>query len=197
MKNSIRERLIKATESSLRETGAAGLKARPIAAAAGCAVGSIYKSFSNLEAAGDLVIANAFDRLRATLTAVPDDTGTARDYAIALSVAYLAFARAEGKLWLAIFELPAQVETPEGKIRQDALERVFVEAHKAVAAAVPEANAEAVTQMLWASLHGLSHLEATGTLAGGDPDVTNGHAQSIVEAILDKANAQKETDDNR
>lgn len=197
MKEPIKTRLLKATEASLRETGASGLRARPIAVAADCAVGSIYKSFSNLEAAADLVISNVFERLRCTLTAVRQTPNTPRDHAIALSAAYLDFARNEGKLWLAIFELPSQTDTPEGVIRQEALARVFAEAHQAVAALVPEDDAEAVTQMIWASLHGLSHLEATGTLAGGDPGVTDALAQRVVEAILEKESPQKETDDNR
>ena len=194
---SIKSRLISATETSLRAAGASGLKARPIAAAAECAVGSIYKSFSNLEAAADLVIAEVFERLRAKLSAVPHTPDAPHDHAIALSAAYLAFARSEGKLWLAIFELPAQTDTPEGAIRQAALARVFAEAHDAIAAIVPAGDAEAVTQMIWSSLHGLSHLETTGTLANGDPSVTNTLARRVVEAILEKENAQKETDGNR
>jgi len=197
MKEPIKARLLKATEASLRETGASGLKARQIATEADCAVGSIYKSFSNLEAAADLVIATVFERLRATLTAVDHTPNAPRDHAIALSAAYLEFARHEGKLWLAIFELPAQADTPEGLIRQDALAHVFAEAHKAVATIVPEDDAADVTQMIWASLHGLSHLEATGTLAGGDPSVTDALARRVVESILEKESPQKETDDNR
>lgn len=186
MPEPIKTRLIEATETCLRESGADGLKARNIAAKAHCAVGSIYKSFSNLEAAADLVIANAFNRLRTKLIEAAAPEFEPIENAIALSAAYLTFARDEGKLWLAIFELPAQADTPEGQARQEALTYVFEEAHKAVAAIAPPNDAEAVTQMIWASLHGLSHLEATGTLAGGDPNVTDGLARRLVYAILEK-----------
>ena len=92
----IKARLLKAMEASIRETGADGLKVRPGAAAADCAVGSIYKSFSNLEAAADLLIANVYERLRSALTALhqtPQAPQALKDHAIALSAAYPAFAR--------------------------------------------------------------------------------------------------------
>jgi AcrR family transcriptional regulator len=184
MPEPIKQRLLQATEACLRQSGADGLKARQIAAVADCAVGSIYKAFSNLEAAADLVIADVFDRLRASLIGVAPIPNAPQAHADALAAAYLAFARAEGKLWLAIFELPAQAGTPEGVTRQKALERVFEEAHAAVGAIVPEQQAETVTQMLWAGLHGLSHLEATGTLADGDPSAIDALAVRLVEAIL-------------
>lgn len=197
MATPIRNRLLIATEQSLRETGASGLKARVIAQSAGCAVGSIYKSFSNLEAAADLVIADVFRRLAATLSQTVREQTEPHERAVSLAEAYLQFAREEGNLWLAIFEIPAQAETPEGRERQKSLELVFAEATPTVAALVGPTNVDAVTQMIWASLHGLSHLEATGTLAGGDPSVSDALARRVVEAILDKESPQKETDDNR
>src|SRR4029077_19862509 len=96
-------------ERTIAPNGLAGLRARDLAREAGCAVGTIYNVFADLD---DLILCvgvRTLTMLRAALAAVrltrPDGSPEdAADDLVRLALAYLEFAAEHTVRWRALFE---------------------------------------------------------------------------------------------
>jgi AcrR family transcriptional regulator len=110
-RENLKEALILAAERVIEDRGVGGLKARDLAAEAGCSLGAIYNVFADLD---ELILAvNArtltiLEReLDAAVTPPPDDGGRA-DWALGqmdrLALVYLNFAAANASRWRAMFD---------------------------------------------------------------------------------------------
>src|ERR1700730_14569963 len=96
----LRDRLIAAAERLIETHGLSGVKARPLAEAAGCALGAIYNVFPDLDALILAVSARTLARLDAHLAPAfanaekggLDPVETARRGLVDLALAYLDFA---------------------------------------------------------------------------------------------------------
>ncbi|MFO1151859.1 MAG: TetR-like C-terminal domain-containing protein [Alsobacter sp.] len=109
----LRAALVDATRAIIRERGLQGVKARDVAAGAGCALGAIYQAFPDLDA---LVLAAnevTLEAIEAHLSAFacPDAAGLARPddppellRFLTLAFGYLDFAAGHRALWRALFE---------------------------------------------------------------------------------------------
>jgi AcrR family transcriptional regulator len=95
----LRERILDSAERLLSEKGLAGLKARDVAAGAGCALGAIYTAFGDLDEVILRVGLRTLGRLEASLKARGEGDALER-----LALAYLAFARREKPAWSALFD---------------------------------------------------------------------------------------------
>ena len=105
----LRTRLINAAERTIAERGLAALKARDLAAEAGCAIGTIYNVFEHLD---ELVLAVG-SRTLAMLDAALEAARSRGPYSSAeeaiadlvrLALAYLDFAARHQVRWRALFE---------------------------------------------------------------------------------------------
>jgi AcrR family transcriptional regulator len=105
--------LIDAAEDIIAKDGLAALRARDLAAAAGCALGAIYNAFDDLDAIVfaanvrtlallDRNLGEAVRRKSATGSVKSGDADVAR--LISLALAYLEFAGRNGPRWRALFE---------------------------------------------------------------------------------------------
>lgn len=106
-REALRTRLIDIAEEWIAEGGIARIRARPLAAEAGCAVGAIYTVFDDLTGLILAVNARTFrrlgERVGAALAAAPG--ATAQDRLVIMSRAYLHFAAETPFAWRALFEL--------------------------------------------------------------------------------------------
>lgn len=110
----LRAALIKAASRIIAEEGARGLKARDLAREVGCALGSIYNVFPDMDALVLAIRIETLDRLEADVVArlgdtIPQDTRAARDRLMQLTDVYIDFAHANWGLWSAAFEHTAAV----------------------------------------------------------------------------------------
>lgn len=108
----LREALIDAAEAQIKAGGLPTLKARPLAQAAGCALGAIYNIFDDLDALVMAVNARTFRRLGAFVSArvkgaVDQSPNT---QLVIMSHAYLHFAADHTFLWRALFDLEMSVD---------------------------------------------------------------------------------------
>src|SRR6516225_5829688 len=105
----LRTRLIDAAERSIAERGLAALKARDLAAEAGCAIGTIYNVFEHLDelvlAVGSRTLAMLDAALEAARSRGPHSSteGAIADL-VRLALAYLDFAAQHQVRWRALFE---------------------------------------------------------------------------------------------
>src|ERR1700722_4743744 len=108
-RHELREALVAAARRFIAEKGYAALRARDLAAEVGCAVGSIYNAFPDIDALILAVKARTLDRLESGLISRlgPFSTG-APEEALArfldLAREYVDFAEQNWRLWSQAFE---------------------------------------------------------------------------------------------
>ena len=102
----LRTVLIAAAERRISDHGLGGLRARDLAADAGCALGAIYGAFPDLDALILEVNLRTLALFEAALgpEGGPFDAATAADELVRLGQAYLAFAQGQAKRWRALFQ---------------------------------------------------------------------------------------------
>jgi AcrR family transcriptional regulator len=105
----LRTRLVDAAERTIAERGLAALKARDLAAEAGCAIGTIYNVFEHLDelvlAVGSRTLAMLDAALGAARSRAPyGSTEEAIADLVRLALAYLDFAARHQVRWRALFE---------------------------------------------------------------------------------------------
>lgn len=155
----LRQRLIEIAAAQIATEGAASLKARDLAARAGCAVGAIYNVFDDMTALVMQVNLQSFAALRQVADdAIRDaaDLGP-REQLIRLGQAYLGFAVAQYHPWRALFEVSADLAVVPDWY-QGALDQLFASIAPPVRALFPalsEADLDLMVEALFSSVHGI------------------------------------------
>lgn len=159
----------------IREEGLQALQARRIANEAGCAIGSIYNVFEDLDA---LIIAlnmQTLSKLGATLNEAFERTKEKATYdrLLALANAYFDFAATNQNSWRAIFEhqLPDEKPAPP-EYRQDQ-DNLFALVEACLSTAIAdETERRNGARALFASVHGIVSLSLDRKLGAFDPEAT-------------------------
>jgi AcrR family transcriptional regulator len=134
----------------------------------------LYKHFTGMEQIADAIAIDGFSELADVTRAARLRAGTASDARIAR--AYLDFARENPAVYGAMFtrsttlRFAAQDTPPE-------LTASFAELRQAVGLIADEQDADALTEVLWAALHGLVTLSRAGRLR---PDYDSERLQLLV-----------------
>ena len=161
----LKEKLILAAEELIETKGLSGVKARPLAEAAGCALGAIYTVVPDLDALILAVSARTLARLDAHLApalaqpfAWASEKEAARLRLVDLALAYLDFALAHRASWRALFEhrLPEGREVPEWLLADQL--RLFGRVETLLEPLLPHMSASerALTaRSLFSAVHGL------------------------------------------
>ena len=105
-RRALRESLLAEAERMIAAGGLAGLRARELARAAGCAVGAIYTAFPDLDhvvLAVNLRTLALFEAALGPPSAAIPDAAAATEELVRLGLAYLDFARAHPARWDALF----------------------------------------------------------------------------------------------
>lgn len=126
----------------------------------------LYKHFSGMEQIADAIALDGFDELAEVIRAARSGAGDAGDVLARTAQAYLGFARDNPAVYDAMFTrataLPfAAEDTPIQ------LTAAFAELQHAVALIADDQDADALTEVLWAALHGLVALGRAGRLRPG------------------------------
>jgi len=156
----LHNRLIDLGEEVITSKGLQALKARDLAAQAGCSVGAIYNVFPDLHHLGLAVNGRTFKRLSAQVSGSVALLSTAPpcERLIAMGLAYLQFAQENKAAWSALFEIDMAVgeEIPDWYLT--ALEALFDHIRHPVAELRPDLSAEDVEFLvrgLFSSIHGI------------------------------------------
>ena len=126
----------------------------------------LYKHFAGMEQLADAVAIDGFGELGDVIRAARPDTGTAADNLARVAQAYVEFARDNPAVYDAMFarattlRFAAQDTPPQ-------LTAAFAELRQAVDLVGGEQDADALTEVFWAALHGLVTLTRTGRLRPG------------------------------
>jgi len=126
----------------------------------------LYKHFTGMEQIADAVAIDGFGEIADVIRAARLRAGTASDALARIAHAYLDFARDNPAVYDAMFtrattlRFAAQDTPPQ-------LTAAFAELHQAVGVIAGEQDADALTEVFWAALHGLVTLSRAGRLRPG------------------------------
>jgi len=159
-----RRRLIITTARKLAEAeGWDAVTTRRLSTEIECSQPILYKHFTGMEQIADAIAIDGFGELAEVIGAARSGAGTAGDALARIAHAYLDFARENPAVYDAMFtrattlRFAAQDTPPE-------LTAAFAELHQAVGLVADEQDADALTELLWAALHGLVTLSRAGRL---------------------------------
>lgn len=183
-KPDLKTRLVEAAEREIAEKGLAGLKAREVAARAGCALGAIYTVFDDLDALVLQVNSRTLARLGEALQ--PPEGGP-ETVTLALADAYARFALANRRLWSALFEhrLPEGVEMPAWHRQEHEVLIARIGAPLAkLRPDLPEAALRLRVRTLFGAVHGVVHLSLQGRLVGLPEPALRAEVAALVSALV-------------
>ncbi len=158
-RSALRIRLIDIAEATITADGLGALRARDLAAQAGCAVGAIYNVFGDLT---DLVLAvnaRTFEALGAAVSeALAEAPADPVEQLVAMSGAYHRFAAANLNGWQALFDVdrPAGQDAPDWYLSEMA--RLLAYIDTPLASIFPGMGAQdraLMTRALFSSVHGI------------------------------------------
>lgn len=163
-RQTLKETLITLAERSIEMHGLAGVKARDLAAAAGCSVGAIYNVVADLDDLVLIVNERTLAAIQAKLAAAPhaisakNPAQAAAQQLVHLAHGYLHYAGAHRQRWRAVFDH----RLPEGKPLPDwYLERqyrLFAFVEQPLRALQPDLPAEQFAMLarsLFSAVHGI------------------------------------------
>ena len=160
-RRALRDALLDAAEGMIAAHGLAGLRARELARAAGCAVGAIYTVFPDLDhvvLAVNLRTLALFEAALGAPAAAPPDAGAAADELVRLGAAYLDFAHAHPSRWDALFRhrAPPGQRAPDWYVAEQA--RLFARIEEPLAALrpdLPPPERGLLARSLFSATHGI------------------------------------------
>jgi AcrR family transcriptional regulator len=167
----LRDRLIDIAQETVAAQGLDGLKARDLAAAAGCALGAIYTAFHDLDELILRVNARTLARLELALDAAFVDA-EAEQALDAMARAYLSFARKEEPSWRALFEHRLPPGAPVPGWYADDRNRLFSRLDAPLAQLLPGKDATAraaLARTLFSAVHGVIALGLEEKIAETPP----------------------------
>ncbi len=156
----LRKRLVDLGEAEIIAHGLPALKARDLAAKAGCSVGAIYNVFPDLHHLALAISGRTFKRLGAQVAGAVAPLGDAPacERLLAMGLAYLGFAERNTAAWTALFEIDMAVGSEIPGWYMEALEALFDHIRRPVAELRPDLSVEDVEFLvrgLFSSIHGI------------------------------------------
>lgn len=182
---SLRERLLDAAGKTIEAQGLSALKARELAAQAGCALGAIYTAYSDLDELILKVNLRTLERLEATLTAATAK-GDPEQALSLLARAYLAFARNNQRSWRALFEHRMAPGSALPDWFSQALNRLFSHLEAPLAELLPgssPAQRASLARTLFSAVHGVIMLGLEEKIAETPPEALDTQVEQLVRLI--------------
>jgi len=162
----MKAQMIEVAERIVSAEGLSALTARRVAVEVGVAVGTIYNIFDNLGALVAQVNARTLADLAAALSGVRTGEGSSHDVLMGFADRYRAFVRDNPNRWTAVFEveMPAAGQMPPNQASIDQLFSFLEDAICAHDRRIDARMARRSARGLWAAVHGLLMLSASGRL---------------------------------
>jgi AcrR family transcriptional regulator len=187
----LREALVNAATRLIAERGYQALKARELAAEVGCAVGTIYNVFPDIDALILSVKARALDMLESDVVselgafeAAGPEAAAARF--LELGRVYLAFAARHWRLWSSVFEHRAG-ESEALDAYMGRLDVILTNIEQPLAALLPELDPAArrrLARTLFAAVHGVVSLGLDGKLGPISAEDLQEQVRMLLRATL-------------
>ncbi len=187
----LRDRMIEAAEAIIAEEGLQALQARAIAARVGCAVGSLYNVFGDID---DLTLhANARTLAllgEALATAAAGAAGGPQERLLALAFGYLDFAVTHRRRWKAVFEHVMGEDKPVPVWYRDGQTPLLARIAAVLPGSMGPESRVLMAQTLFSAAHGIVSLALDRKLADHfDRERTELQLRLLVEGAVRSLNA--------
>lgn len=184
-RSKLQERLLEAAREAITARGLSGLKARDLAAGAGCALGAIYTAFDDLDELILRVNVSTLERLGAALDAALAQAAPS-EALLTLARAYLDFARREEPSWRALFEhrLAGGATAPDWYL--ETRDRLFSRLEAPLATILPQldpASRAALARTLFSAVHGVVALGLEQKIVAMSPEALDREVDALVHLI--------------
>jgi AcrR family transcriptional regulator len=187
-RDEMRAKMLVIAKRVVADEGLGALQARRVADEAGCAVGTIYNVFKNLD--NLIVEANSttLSDLGAALVAVAEK-GHGKSVAErleALGLAYLDFAIAHNRSWRAVFDHHMAPGNPVPDWYRQKQAQLFALVERVLSEVIADGdNLSRAARALFSAVHGVVMLSLAGTLGATDRQETEAQVRFIVRAVAE------------
>lgn len=183
----LKENLLNAAEERIRTQGLAALRARDVTKDAGCALGSLYNAYEDLDLLVLAVNSRTLARLHSSLQQASASTEVPEERVLALALAYLEFGTANPNLWAALFDhhMPPDVSVPDWHLDEHAL--LIAEVVKPLSRITPELDDQALAlraRTVFSAVHGIVKLSLEGRFVALDPEALRFELSEFVRQYL-------------
>ena len=169
-RRALRDNLIALAEKRIAAEGLAGLRARDLAAEAGCALGAIYTVFPDMTALTLAVNARTFADLGQDVAeALAQSPLTPVGQLVTMGLAYHRFAASNRNRWRALFDVPRPAGTKAPDWYLSDMAKLFAYIADPVSLVFPEmadTDRALFTRALFSSVHGIVWLALDEASAG-------------------------------
>jgi AcrR family transcriptional regulator len=181
----LREELIAQADAVIATQGLAALRARDLAAEAGCSVGAIYNVFKDMDGLILEVSAATLRAIDRVMSGVQAETPASR--LLGLAQAYLDYAGSHRRRWDALFSHRLPPEAPAVPWFDAVKDAAFSHIEGALLQLRPELGAPACRQLgrsIFAAVHGMVSLGLDQRVAVTDLPALRAQIDLVVRAIL-------------
>jgi AcrR family transcriptional regulator len=191
-RDEMRTKMLGIAKRVVADEGLGALQARRVADEAGCAVGTIYNVFKNLD---NLIVETnsaTLSDLGASLVAVAEQGANATGVSAvaerlqALGLAYLDFAILQNKSWRAVFDHHMAPGNPVPEWYRQKQAQLFALVERVLGDVIAdETERSRAARALFSAVHGVVMLSISGTLGPADRAETEAQVRFIVQAVAD------------
>ncbi|MEO9819907.1 MAG: TetR/AcrR family transcriptional regulator [Paracoccaceae bacterium] len=182
----MRRTLADVAETHIRVRGLAALRARDVTKDAGCALGSLYNAFEDLDLLILAVNSRTLTRLDSALATALSNAPAPAEAMQNLARAYLSFAIENRQLWAALFDhrMPADQTIPDWHLKEHEtlFSRLMVPIGQ-LAPALDEQTCALRARTIFSAVHGIVKLSLEDRFVALHPDALDSELTQMVDAI--------------
>ncbi|MEP0208680.1 MAG: TetR/AcrR family transcriptional regulator [Paracoccaceae bacterium] len=185
-RDALRRTLADVAETHIRVRGLAALRARDVTKDAGCALGSLYNAFEDLDLLILAVNSRTLTRLDSALATALSNAPAPAEAMQNLARAYLSFAIENRQLWAALFDhrMPADQTIPDWHLKEHEtlFSRLMVPIGQ-LAPALDEQTCALRARTIFSAVHGIVKLSLEDRFVALHPDALDSELTQMVDAI--------------
>ncbi len=193
-RETLKENLLNAAEKRIKAHGLAALRARDVTKDAGCALGSLYNAYEDLDLLILAVNSRTLARLHTSLQDASASKEAPEEKLLALALAYLEFGTENPNLWAALFDhrMPPDVPVPEWHLEEHAgLIAEVMHPLSQLSPGLDDATLGLRARTVFSAVHGIVKLSLEGRFVALDTDAVRTELSGFVQQFLRGYQADK------
>lgn len=195
-KEDLRARLVESARALIHEQGLTNLRARDIAARAGCALGALYTVFADIDELILKVNSQTLHGMQQALSQEASRLDEGWHIFRKLSLAYLSYARDNQNLWSALFEhrMPDSTPVPDWHLGEHEFLIGFIA--QPLADAMPEASVADISvraRTFFAAIHGVIALSLENRFIGLANEKLEAEVAMLADLLAQGATSFRQT----
>ncbi|WP_200876065.1 TetR/AcrR family transcriptional regulator [Ruegeria halocynthiae] len=186
----MKKKILDAAEKCIETQGLTALRARDVTKDAGCALGSLYNAFEDMDLLILSVNSRTLARLHASLKDASASQEAPKETLLTLALAYLEFGTENPNLWAALFDHRMQpgVPVPRWHLEEHAV--LIAEIIGPLSQLSPNLDEDTLAsraRTVFSAVHGIVKLSLEGRFVALDPNTVRAELSEFVSQYLREA----------